>query len=130
MTGASRTWAALAGVNGFTAVAVGAFAAHGVSDPRIVSLLHTGSQYQGLHAVAALACLGLSRSAPRRASLAGWLFGAGALVFGGSLYVLAATGVTLWGAITPIGGLLLLAGWAVIAWTGLSRESGAQPGEP
>lgn len=110
-----RPWATLAALNGLMAVAAGAFAAHGVSELRARDLLHTGAQYQLAHAVAALACISLAReSGP--AATAGWLFGLGALVFGGSLYLLAATGVGALGAVTPIGGLLLLAGWAVLLW--------------
>ena len=56
---------------------------------------------------------------PVWAGAAGWLFGAGALVFGGSLYALALTGVRVWGAVTPVGGLLLMAGWAVLIWGAL-----------
>jgi uncharacterized membrane protein YgdD (TMEM256/DUF423 family) len=92
------------------AVAAGAFGAHGVSDPHVKSLLQTGAQYQAIHAVAALACYGVLRGLP------GWLFGLGALVFGVSLYALAFSGVKVLGAITPIGGVLMLAGWAAVIW--------------
>ncbi len=102
---------ALAGLNGFLAVAAGAFGAHGVHDAAVRDLLHTGAQYQMVHAVAALAALRFGLR------VAGWLFGAGALVFGASLYLLAFSGVRLWGAVTPVGGLLLLAGWATVAWS-------------
>lgn len=121
----TKIWSALAGVNGFMAVAVGAFAAHGVKDAGVQALLHTGSQYQALHAVAALACFsGAGGASPTR--LAGGLFGVGGLIFGGSLYVLAMTGVKLWGAVTPIGGLLLLAGWATVVW---GASVGRTPGK-
>lgn len=120
MVDRSRIGLALAGVNGFVAVAAGAFGAHGVSNPDIKALLHTGAQYQALHAVAALACLALLRGAPGPATWAASLFGVGGLVFGGSLYVLAMTGDKLWGAVTPVGGLLLLAGWAAVIWGALA----------
>jgi uncharacterized membrane protein YgdD (TMEM256/DUF423 family) len=113
---------ALAGVNGFMGVAAGAFGAHGVKDADIKALLHTGSQYQALHAVAALACLGLFQRAAGPAPWAPALFGLGGLVFGSSLYVLALTGEKLWGAVTPLGGLLLLAGWAAVIWGALSGQ--------
>ncbi len=116
----SRLWLALAGLNGFIAVAAGAFGAHGVRDADIKALLHTGSQYQALHAVAALACFGVLRTAKGRQTWAVALFGLGGLVFGGSLYILALTGEKLWGAVTPIGGLLLLAGWAAVIWSSLT----------
>ncbi|MHB8284244.1 MAG: DUF423 domain-containing protein [Caulobacteraceae bacterium] len=120
----ARIWAALAGVNGFMAVAAGAFGAHGVKDIDVKALLHTGSQYQAVHAVAALACLALLRGAAGPASWAAALFGFGGLVFGGSLYILAMSGVKLWGAVTPIGGLMLLAGWAVVIWGALTGQIG------
>jgi uncharacterized membrane protein YgdD (TMEM256/DUF423 family) len=97
-------------------VAAGAFGAHGASDPQVKSLLQTGAQYQIVHAVAALACFGLLRNMVAWAGVAGWLFGLGALLFGGSLYLLAMTGVKVLGAITPVGGVLLLAGWAAVIW--------------
>jgi uncharacterized membrane protein YgdD (TMEM256/DUF423 family) len=122
----SRLWVALAGVNGFMAVAVGAFAAHAVKAADIKALLHTGSQYQALHALAALACLGLLRGDAAPAKWTAALFGLGGLVFGGSLYMLALSGAKLWGAVTPIGGLLLLAGWALVIWGALAGQIGRQ----
>jgi uncharacterized membrane protein YgdD (TMEM256/DUF423 family) len=98
------------------AVAAGAFGAHAVHDPAVKSLLQTGAQYQAIHAVAALACYGVLRGLPGPATWAGWLFGLGALVFGVSLYALALTGVKVLGAVTPIGGVLMLAGWAAVIW--------------
>jgi len=118
----ARGWVALAGLDGLIAVAAGAFGAHGVHDPLTANLLRTGAQYQGVHAVAALACVGLMGVAPRQARLAGWLFGVGGLVFAGSLYLLALTGVRVLGAITPIGGLLLMAGWAALIWGALAES--------
>jgi hypothetical protein len=58
----------------------------------------------------------------RAASVAAWLFLAGGLIFAGSLYLLAATGVRAIGAVTPIGGVLLMAGWAALAWAGLRTQ--------
>jgi uncharacterized membrane protein YgdD (TMEM256/DUF423 family) len=110
-------------VNGFMAVAAGAFGAHGVKDVAIKALLHTGSQYQALHAVAALACFGLLRCGTGPATWTGALFGVGALVFGCSLYILALTGQKVWGAVTPVGGLLLLAGWGVVIWGALAGRA-------
>jgi uncharacterized membrane protein YgdD (TMEM256/DUF423 family) len=74
--------------------------------------------------VAALACFGVLRTAQGRQTSAVALFGLGGLVFGGSLYILALTGQKLWGAVTPIGGLLLLAGWAAVIWSALTRRTG------
>jgi uncharacterized membrane protein YgdD (TMEM256/DUF423 family) len=116
MEGTTRLWLLLAGVNGLMAVAAGAFGAHGVADPQVKEWLRTGAQYQLVHAVAALACFGLMRMAIGPAGIAGWLFGVGGLLFGVSLYALALTGTRLFGAITPIGGALLLLGWVAVIW--------------
>ena len=111
---------ALAGLNGLMAVAAGAFGAHGVSDPVIKDWLRTGAQYQLAHAAAGLACFSLLRADVGPAAWAGWLFGLGGLLFGGSLYVMALTGARVLGAVTPIGGVLLLVGWAVVIYGAVS----------
>ena len=115
-----RLWLALGALNGLMAVCAGAFGAHAVADPQVKGWLQTGAQYQLVHAAAALACFSLLRVMARQAGIAGWLFGTGGLVFGGSLYLLALSGVKLWGAVTPIGGLLMIAGWAVLIWGALA----------
>lgn len=112
-------WLALAALNGLLAVGAGAFGAHGVADPQTKEWLRTGAQYQALHAAAALGVFALVGRVGR-AGWIGWLFGVGALVFGASLYLLALTGVRAWGAVTPLGGLLLLAGWAGLLWAALT----------
>jgi len=127
MLGGVRIWLALAALNGLMGVAAGAFGAHGASDPQVKSLLQTGAQYQIVHAVAALACFGLLRNMVTWAGLAGWLFGFGALIFGGSLYLLALSGVKILGAITPIGGVLMIAGWGVLLWGALAGMAAEAP---
>ena len=114
---------ALAAIDGLMGVAAGAFGAHGVADPLAKELLRTGAQYQLVHAVGALVCLGLAPVEAGKGALAAKLFGLGGLVFAGSLYLLAMTGVKLLGAVTPIGGVLLLAGWAVLIWAALAKPS-------
>ncbi|HLZ79926.1 MAG TPA: DUF423 domain-containing protein [Sphingomonas sp.] len=107
--------ALLAALSGAVAVIAGAYGAHGPHGPA-AEWLKTGSHYQLVHAVAALALLGrpLGRAT-------GWCFVAGGALFAGTLYAMA-FGAPLWfGAITPIGGLLMIAGWlmlAVGAWRG------------
>ena len=108
------TWA---GILGFLAVAFGAFGAHMLRDrisTESMQIFQTGVQYHMAHA---LALLGLSALATRVrfASAIGWLFIFGVLVFSGSLYLLAITGERWLGAITPIGGLCFLLGWALLA---------------
>ncbi len=116
MVETARWWLALAAVNGLMAVAAGAFGAHGVSDPQVKEWLRTGAQYQLAHAVAGLVCFALLRVEIEPASWAGWLFGLGGLIFGGSLYLMALTGLRVLGAVTPVGGLLLMLGWAALIW--------------
>lgn len=96
-------------------VALGAFAAHAlraVLDPQAVGWWQTAVQWQMWHAVALLALA----VAPRRLGLAAALIAAGTMIFASSLYAMALTGMRGLGMVTPIGGLLMLAGWAVAAW--------------
>jgi len=114
-----RNWLTLAALAGFACVGFGAFAAHGVSDPKAQELLRTGSLYGFVHA---LATMGTSVVAPR-ARLAPALFLAGVVLFSGSLWAMA-LGAPRWlGAVTPFGGLGFLAGWLALAWAarGLDR---------
>ena len=111
-----RNWMTLAAINGFLAVAVGAFAAHAVADPQAKALLKTGSSYGFMHTMATLACATFIQVGARRARFAPAFFLGGVVLFSGSLYALA-LGAPRWiGAITPIGGLAFLTGWAVLAW--------------
>jgi uncharacterized membrane protein YgdD (TMEM256/DUF423 family) len=107
----------VAGALGFTAVALGAFGAHGLRgrlSPAMLEIFRTVALYHLVHAVAALA-VALAGERLRRGRLILALFTAGIIVFAGSLYALAITGVTALGAVTPLGGLLLLAAWALVA---------------
>jgi uncharacterized membrane protein YgdD (TMEM256/DUF423 family) len=107
----------LAAIYGFLGVALGAFGAHGLRErlaPGMLEVYKTGVLYHLLHAVALLAvALGAERLARPRAVAT--LFALGVAIFSGSLYALALTGVGTLGAITPIGGLLLMAGWVTLA---------------
>ncbi|HEX8486255.1 DUF423 domain-containing protein [Sphingomonas sp.] len=99
----------LAALSGAVAVGAGAFGAHGASGAA-AEWLKTGGQYQLVHAVAALVALRMEARGP------GWLFVIGGAVFAGTLYLMA-LGLPRWlGAITPMGGLLLIAGWVWLAW--------------
>lgn len=100
---------------GAMGVAAGAFGAHGASG-RAAGWLRTGAEYQLIHAAAALAVI-----ARPRGMLAGWLFVLGGLVFAGTLDLMA-LGAPLWlGAVTPIGGLGLIAGWLTLGITATRR---------
>jgi uncharacterized membrane protein YgdD (TMEM256/DUF423 family) len=118
MRGTQRTWMMLAAASGFVAVAAGAFAAHGLADAKAAEVVRTGATYEMFHALAMLACVALAPTAPR-VRFAQPLFLVGSVLFSGSLYALA-LGAPHWtGIITPLGGLLFLAGWAVLAWAAL-----------
>jgi len=121
-----RTWMTLAAVGGFIAVAVGAFAAHGVSDPAAREWLRTGAMYGFVHTMATFACATFMQIGARRARYAPAFFLSGVVLFSGSLYAMA-LGAPRWlGAVTPIGGLLFLAGWAILTWAA-RRVDPAQP---
>ena len=104
---------------GFVGVGLGAFGAHGLRGrltPDMLAVFETGVRYQMYHALALLAVGAMmSRVDSRAVAVAGWSFTAGILIFSGSLYALALSGVTTLGAITPIGGLAFLAGWIALA---------------
>ncbi|MCA3758993.1 MAG: DUF423 domain-containing protein [Phenylobacterium sp.] len=94
---------------------MGAFAAHGVSDPKAVEWLRTGSQYAFWHTMATFASAALMGMGAPRARFAPAFFLTGSVIFAGSLYAMA-FGAPRWlGAITPIGGVLFLIGWAWLA---------------
>ncbi len=115
----ARVWMVLASLSGLVAVAAGAFGAHGVSDPQAKAWLQTGGHYQLVHALAVFACVMLWRLGGGTAQIAAWLFLVGAAVFSGTLYAMA-FGAPRWlGAVTPVGGVLLILGWAALAWTAL-----------
>lgn len=106
-------------VCGFLAVALGAFAAHGLReqlDPGLLQAFRTGVDYQATHALA-LVLVGLLGRDGRRPLLAvaGWSFAGGILLFSGSLYLLALSGVRWLGAVTPFGGVAFLVGWGALA---------------
>jgi uncharacterized membrane protein YgdD (TMEM256/DUF423 family) len=106
----------LAAIGGFVAVAVGAFAAHGVQDEKARAWLQTGAQYGFMHTMATFACATFMNIGARRARFAPALFLSGVVIFSGSLYAMAVGGPRWLGAATPVGGLLFLAGWATLAW--------------
>ena len=109
----------LAAALGFTAVALGAFGAHGLKNrlsPELLDIFEVGVRYHFYHALALLA-LALAPATlwdSRLASGAAWAFVAGIAVFSGSLYLLALTDTRWLGAITPIGGVAFLAGWTML----------------
>ena len=118
-----KTFLLLGAVAAFLAVALGAFGAHGLRgrlSPEMLAVFQTGVQYHMYHALALILVSGImGRMSGWLIQTAGWCFAAGIVLFSGSLYLLAVTGVTILGAITPIGGLLFLTGWACLAFAAI-----------
>jgi uncharacterized membrane protein YgdD (TMEM256/DUF423 family) len=111
-----RLGCVLAGVG----VALGALGAHGLRPlvtPERLDTFETGVRYHLIHALAIVIAAGAARAWPAssRPGWAGALFGAGILLFSGSLYLLVLTDARWWGAVTPLGGVAFLAGWVVLA---------------
>jgi uncharacterized membrane protein YgdD (TMEM256/DUF423 family) len=108
-----RNWLGIAAINGALAGMAGAFAAHGLKahlSTDSLAVFETGARYHMYHALAMAAA---SLVPARPASVA---FLGGIVLFSGSLYLLALTGIPILGVITPIGGLCFIAGWALLAW--------------
>ena len=114
-----RKWIAIAAITGLVAVGLGAFGAHGLKDriePDQLAAFEVGVRYQMYHALALLGVAWvMARHPSRAASAAGASMLLGVLLFSGSLYGLSLTPWRWLGPITPIGGLLLMVGWALLA---------------
>lgn len=120
-----RLFFAVGTLSALVSVAAGAFGAHALRarlTPEYLATFETAARYQMYHALAMLA---VAWAVTRRPGLlpvwAGWLFVAGTVLFSGSLYILALTGIRWFGAITPLGGVAFLAGWLCLA---LSSRAG------
>ncbi|WPN63248.1 DUF423 domain-containing protein [Pseudomonas sp. P9_35] len=118
-----RSFLMLAAFFGFTGVALGAFAAHGLKDrlsAEYLAIFHTGVTYQLVHTLALLGVALLATHIPGRiVTWAGVSFVVGILLFSGSLYLLTLTGISKLGIITPLGGVAFLIGWVCLglaAW--------------
>ncbi|WP_434602124.1 DUF423 domain-containing protein [Pseudomonas sp. Z4-7] len=118
-----RSFLMLAAFFGFTGVALGAFAAHGLKSrlsADYLAIFHTGVTYQLVHTLALFGVALLATHIPGRiVTWAGISFVIGILLFSGSLYLLTLTGVTKLGMITPLGGMAFLIGWlclGIAAW--------------
>ncbi|MGE8187827.1 DUF423 domain-containing protein [Pseudomonas sp. NPDC086278] len=118
-----RGFLMLAAFFGFTGVALGAFAAHGLKNrltPEYLAIFHTGVTYQLVHTLALLGVALLATQVPGRLiTWAGASFAIGIVLFSGSLYLLTLTGISKLGIITPFGGLAFLIGWfclGLAAW--------------
>src|SRR5438874_5530367 len=115
-----KTFMLIGAVAAFLGVGFGAFGVHGLRgrlSPEMMAVFESAVRYQMYHALAlVLVSLVLGRMNGWLIHTAGWCFVAGIVLFSGSLYLLALSGVTILGAITPLGGLAFLAGWACLAF--------------
>jgi uncharacterized membrane protein YgdD (TMEM256/DUF423 family) len=122
-----RLFFVLGSLSAFTGVGAGALGAHALKarlGPELLAVFEIGVRYQLVHALALLAvgwaCV---RWPGRLAAAGGWCFVAGTVLFSGSLYLLALTGERALGAVTPIGGVLFLAGWLLLAAAAWRRKA-------
>lgn len=116
----------IGGLSGALAVALGAFAAHELKSRLSadqIATFQTGVQYQMYHALALVLAAAALRtlSGSVLVTLAGWLFLVGTVLFSGSLYLLVLTRTRAWGAVTPLGGVALIAGWLCLASAAIVR---------
>jgi uncharacterized membrane protein YgdD (TMEM256/DUF423 family) len=115
-----RHFLGIGAVSACIAVAAGAFGAHalaGMVTPERLTVWETAARYQMYHALGLLVVAYLAgQKSGGPAKISGWLFVAGTVLFSGSLYALTLTGVTILGAITPLGGVAFLVGWLILAW--------------
>ena len=115
-----RVFIVCGALSAFIAVAAGAFGAHALRarlGPELLAVFETAARYQMYHALALIAVAwAISRWGTPQLRAAGWLFLAGTILFSGSLYLLALTGVRGLGAVTPFGGLCFRAGWLLLAF--------------
>ena len=118
-----RVFLMLAAFFGFTGVALGAFAAHGLKgrlSEQYLAIFHTGVTYQLIHTLALVGVALLATQIQSRlVTGAGIAFALGIVLFSGSLYLLTLSGIGQLGIITPIGGLAFLIGWLCLglaAW--------------
>ncbi len=114
-----RTFLALGAISAAISVAAGAFGAHALRarlSPDLLAVFETGARYEMYHAIGiALAGWAAARFPGAAAAWAGWLFVLGTVLFSGSLYALALSGVRALGAVTPFGGVAFIAGWIALA---------------
>lgn len=115
-----RSLILLAALNMIIAVGAGAFGAHGLKGmlgSDMLAIWQTAVTYQGLHALGMLlVALAIPRLAHPWVARSGVVMFAGIVIFSGSLYALALSGIRVLGAITPIGGVAFIAAWAMLAW--------------
>ena len=117
----NRSLAAVAALCGALAVALGAFAAHGAG-PVVKTLLTTGAHYLAIHALLGLVCA-LWPGRNRLAVIGGWLACVGGLVFGLALSSIGLLGLSVMGAVAPVGGILMIAAWLLVAFAAFRTQN-------
>ncbi|MBM9499563.1 DUF423 domain-containing protein [Leptospira sp. 201903071] len=127
MTGKQKTILILSSLSGFLGVALGAFGAHALKpflSPEMLVIYETGNRYHLIHSIPPL-ILALSGylQISKAALISAVFFLGGILVFSGSLYILAITGIRILGAVTPIGGICFLLAWAFLGWSAISKKN-------
>jgi len=114
-----RLFFVIGALSGAISVLLGAFGAHALRErltPQLLDTFETGVRYEIYHALAILfVAYALTRWSSNLIGYAGWAFVLGTLLFSGSLYLLALTGIRVFGAITPLGGVAFIAGWFMLA---------------
>lgn len=118
----SRLFFLLGAIAAFLAVAIGSFGAHSITlDPEPMQAFKTGTLYHLVHALALLAvAYAYATWSGRAVVVAGICFAVGIVLFSGAMYAYALSGISLFGAVIPVGGVLFLLGWAALAWAVLA----------
>lgn len=120
-----RVFFGIGALSALISVAAGAFGAHALRarlTPEHLAIFETAARYQMYHALGLLAVAWAVARWPGALPVwAGWLFLAGTVLFSGSLYILALTGIRWWGAVTPLGGVAFLAGWVCLGLSAVRR---------
>ena len=122
-------WVVIGAASGFAAVCAGAFGAHAIADPVARDWIDTGAKYHLAHTMTIFVSLSLRNWGVDVARLAPRFFLAGIVLFAGSLYAMALGAPRWFGAITPLGGLSFLIGWALLARAGFALMRQEQDGE-
>jgi len=126
-------WVGIGALLAGLGVMLGAFGAHALKarlPGDLMAIFETGNRYHMYHALGLMAVGLMAHQAPRRAfAVAGWGLFVGILIFSGSLYALALTGIGVLGAITPLGGLAFIVGWFALAYGCLSKQEKSHSGE-
>ena len=121
MADMQRLWIGLGSLAGFGAVAMAAYAAHGIADPSAQHIVSSGVQMQGWHALALLAAGLWAPRGGRLTHAAGAAFAVGTMLFCGAVYSLGLAGVS-WGILAPTGGILLMLGWLLLGASALGAR--------